>query len=402
MRKNPERMAWIVLWLAFFMFCIITISIPTSIRWYVFNARLPFATTLTSIRGTVLAESIREEQPIPITQGVSDQLETATIITTDNTSQAVLTFFDESSITLYNNTVLIIEKTERPRFDWSPHPDEIYVEMVRGRIRTSVPPTEADRLFQVKTPHSIANLTTGSYAVEVDNEKTRFTVRQGIASVSAAGEMIPLQQDQLTIVYLDQPPAPPSAAEQNLLVNGDFSEGTTGWYISRFVPSESVTSTAQLIQTEGRAAVSFASKGSDNIHVEASIEQEVNKDVQDFQTLRVSADIRLIYQSLPGGGQLGTEFPIMIQIAYRDVDGNDRNWYHGFYYEPPLENFILYNELNNTNESITQNVWYPYESDNLLDIMGAAKPVYVKSIRIYASGWIYEAQVGDIKLLAQD
>jgi hypothetical protein len=111
---------------------------------------------------------------------------------------------------------------------------------------------------------------------------------------------------------------------------------------------------------------------------------------------------QLIRQMIPGGGQIGTEFPLMIQLAYRDAEGNDRNWYHGFYYVPPPGNYILYNEADNSSESINQFLWYPYESKNLLTTLGPAKPVYIKYIRVYASGWIYDTMVTDIQLLAQD
>ncbi|MCB0223685.1 MAG: hypothetical protein KDI02_08350, partial [Anaerolineae bacterium] len=128
----------------------------------------------------------------------------------------------------------------------------------------------------------------------------------------------------------------------------------------------------------------------------------VNKDVRDFQSLRVFAEVRLLDQTLPGGGQLGSEFPIMLNVAYRDAEGNERDWFHGFYYEPPPENYILYNQPDNSSERIARFIWYPYESVNLLTTLGPTKPVYIRSIRIYASGWIYDSMVANISLLAEE
>jgi hypothetical protein len=116
----------------------------------------------------------------------------------------------------------------------------------------------------------------------------------------------------------------------------------------------------------------------------------------------VTADILLEYQSLPGGGFQGTEYPIMMKLTYEDTEGNDRDWYQGFYYDPPPENYIVYDQPNNGSENISQGFWYPYESDNLLETLADSKPVYVKSLRIYASGWIYRAMVADVQLLAED
>ncbi|HEY85325.1 MAG TPA: FecR domain-containing protein [Chloroflexi bacterium] len=428
MRKNPERTAWIVLLLSFFIFCALTVSIPLSIRWYVINAYTPLTSTLTSVRGTVLVKRLREDQPVPVTRGITHDLDELGVITTDSTSQATLALFDESIVTLYNNTTLIVQKTGRPRFALSPEPEHIHLEIVKGRIRADVAPTGGvNRVFTIKSPHAEAALTPGSYAIEVSNERSQLTSRAGEAAVSAQGQTIIVPENERTIVSLDQPPSETSAAEQNLIVNGNFSQGLNStWKATAFVPANTITETQQvatfeddkflikvdahkiittslhIITRDNRSTLEFKSEGVDNIHTEASVQQNMNKDVQDFRSLRIAADIRLDNQSLPGGGQIGTEFPLMIHLAYRDAEGNDRNWYHGFYYAPPPGNYILYNEADNSSESINQFLWYPYESQNLLTTLGPAKPVYIKYIRVYASGWIYDTMVTDIQLLTQD
>ncbi|RME41261.1 MAG: hypothetical protein D6796_16065 [Caldilineae bacterium] len=427
MRKNPERTAWIVLFTAFGIFMTCAISLPLGVRTYLYNATTTFQTNLTSIRGTVLARQVDAEIPTPITRDSTQPLDEFTIVTTDDTSQAALTFFEGSEVTMYNNTILIIHLTRKPRFGISPHPAQVVIEVVKGRIRVRVGSANTDRRFEVKTPHAHVSLQNGSYAVEASNEKTFVTTRAGLAEVTAQGAMVAVAQGELTTVAVNEPPTPPAPAEQNLLVNGDFSQGLSdSWHPTVYVPAETITDTVQVVERNeeglvskadllnavtstlrivtigGQPVLEFSSEGADNVHTEASIRQDINKDVQDFQSLRINAQIRLNYQSLPGGGQLGTEFPVMIQLAYRDADGNDRNWFHGFYYQSPPNNYILYNQPDNSNESITQFLWYPYESENLLVSLGNARPVYVKYIRIYASGWIYNSMVTDVKLLAKD
>jgi len=51
---------------------------------------------------------------------------------------------------------------------------------------------------------------------------------------------------------------------------------------------------------------------------------------------------------------------------------------------------------------IPQNVWYPYESGNLMELLGDARPAYLTSIRIYASGWDYQSMVSNVELLAEE
>jgi hypothetical protein len=206
------------------------------------------------------------------------------------------------------------------------------------------------------------------------------------------------------MVHSGKAPSPPLPAEQNLVVNPDFSQPLEGiWEVYRVEPpSGVVTTSVEIIETGNRHALEFRSQGQDNLHSEVGIIQQVNKSVQDFDSLRVQLDVRLERQSLPGGGTLGSEFPILVHLAYKDTNGNDRDWYHGFYYVPPPENWLLFNTPDNSSERVARFLWYPYESVNLLDSLGTNKPVYIKFVRIYASGWIYQARIADVSLLAQD
>ncbi len=425
MRKNPERVTWFVLVTSFIIFCAIVVSVPLGVRAYLYNTTEIMPTTATSIRGTVLAKPLRDDQPLPLTRGTSLDLDKLTIITTDDTSQATLSFFEGSDVTLYNNTLLILHAAYRPRFSISPNSALVSLEIVRGRIRINVaPPNGSPRRFAVQTPYAAVDLQAGSFAVEANNRQTFITAREGTAYVTANRQTIAVAEGEMTLVETGKPPAPPISAEQNLLVNGNFNRGfTTMWEPAIYVPSDHltgtititgadlwskadvinhITSTIEAVPVGRRTVIKLSSEGTDNIHTEAGIRQAVNKDVQDFRSLRVNAFIRLNYQSLLGGGQLGTEFPIMLEIGYRDVEGNDRIWYHGFYYDPPPSSYILYDTPDNSSESISHFLWYPYESENLLARSGPDKPTFIKYIRIYASGWIYDAMITDVKLLAED
>jgi hypothetical protein len=245
----------------------------------------------------------------------------------------------------------------------------------------------------------------GSYSIEVDDEGTQITARQGQAQLIAADDTVRLATGERAMIHPGESPSQPLPAEQNLLTNGDFSAPLEGvwevYYVDEPV-SGVVTTTVQAIEVGNRQALEFHSQGQDNLHSEIGIIQEVNKSVQDFESLRIQMDVSLEQQSLPGGGTLGSEFPIMIHLAYKDTHGNDRDWYHGFYFVPPPENWLLYDAPDNSSERIARILWYPYESVNLLDSLGTTKPIYIKYIRIYASGWIYQARIADVALLAQD
>lgn len=403
MRNNPERLAWTVLLLAFTTFCGLAIAIPLGVHWYLLNAMTAEVTAVTSVRGTVLAEMRKASLPIPITDGSTTEVEEATRITTDSTSQAILTFFNDSTLTLYGDTSVRVKQARLPRFSMGRRPDTIVVELEGGRIRVASS-SRSDLLFEVQAPESVVRLGEGSFSIEASDEGTHVTARSGQAQLIAADEVVRLGTGERSKVQPGEAPSSPLPAEQNLLTNHDFSKPLEGvWEVYRVEPpSGVVTTSVQILETDNRFALEFGSQGQDNLHSEIGIVQQVEKSVQDFDSLRVQLDVSLERQSLAGGGTLGSEFPIMIHLAYKDTNGNDRDWYHGFYYVPPPENWLLYDAPDNSSERIARFVWYPYESVNLIDSLGTTRPIYIKYIRIYASGWIYQARIADVAVLAQD
>jgi hypothetical protein len=403
MRNNPERLAWTVLLLAFATFCVLVVAVPLGVRWYILNATNAKTTSVTSIRGTVLVEKPNTTLPVPIVDGNTQDVDETTRIVTDGTSQAVLTFFNDSTVTLYGQTTVRIQRARVPRFALSQRPDTIVVQLEQGRVRVA-PVSRSQLTFEVRSPHGVVSLGEGSFSIETSDEGTEVTARSGWAQLVAAEEVVRLAAGERSLVSPGKSPSAPLPAERNLLANGDFSAPLAdAWEIYRVEPPGGViTTSAKIAEIEGREALRFLSEGKDNLHSEIGIIQQVNESVQDFDSLRIQVDVRLNQQSLPGGGTLGSEFPVMVHLAYKDAEGNDRDWYHGFYYVPAPENWVLNNTPDNSNERIAHMLWYPYESVNLLDSLGTAKPVYIKYIRIYASGWLYDALVTDVALLAQD
>lgn len=403
MRSNPERTAWIVLITAFSIFCLISVLIPASLYRYAISATDPLSVELTSVRGIVLVGNPDAELSASVTDGQSVPYEESQKISTDDTSQAILNFADDSSLTLYGDTSVILHEARRPRFGISSQPTEIKVELLHGRVRATASREADDLQFDIHTPDADIYLNQGSFSVELNEEVTQVITRLGEATVVSGDAFVRLKQGERAIVGENIPLSNPLPAAQNLLTGSNFTTTLTDtWDVYTISPIESMTTTADVIIFQNQPVLNLRSEGEDNIHSEVGVIQYVNKDVRDFQSLRVFAEVRLAYQSLPGGGQLGSEFPIMLNVAYRDADGNERNWFHGFYYSPPPDNYILYNQPDNSSERIARFIWYPYESVNLLATLGPAKPVYIRSVRIYASGWIYDSMVANISLLAEE
>ncbi len=381
-----------VLLSAFATFCTLAVSVPLGIRWYVVNATTNHQTALTAISSTVVVEE--KGQPLAVTE--SAEISEGATIRTDSTSQAILTFFEDSTAVLYNNAQVTLVKTRTPRFDLSPRPDMIVLGVEKGRVRIGVAPAINSPLyFEVRLPQGMVVLEEGSYSVEVTDQESQIITRYGQAFVTAAGRTVKLIQGQRTTIARNEAPAEPMPAAQPLLVNGNFQQGLTGWvdYNEQGVDGGEVDGTIEIVSANDRRALSFSRLGEDGNHCETGIIQKINKDVRDYTYLKLHLDVSLIYQSLSGGGFQGSEYPVMVRLDYKDIYGNDQFWVHGFYYQNdqgyPIPEF---------GEQIPRYLWYPYETGNLLELLADTRPVYIKEIRIYASGWEYQSMISEVEL----
>jgi hypothetical protein len=147
-----------------------------------------------------------------------------------------------------------------------------------------------------------------------------------------------------------------------------------------------------------RQAVRFSRQAEDGAPNRVGVAQTVDRDVQGYDSLVLRMDLQVLNQSVPGGGYLATEYPVMVDIAYTDVYGKDLHWYQGFYYLdlPSGSNYVP-----PSGEKIPLGVWYTYESPNLFDVLRETRPARINSITVYASGHDYESRVSDVALIVR-
>jgi len=192
---------------------------------------------------------------------------------------------------------------------------------------------------------------------------------------------------------------------QNLLVNGDFREPLAPAWVTDTVVLTTTVKPPIIEQVEdgGRTAVRLVRREPDNgNHTEAAIKQLLDYDVRDFVRLGVLLDVKLNLQSLSGGGLQSSEFPIIVRLDYKDIWGNDKFWTHGFYYQNQAGYAIGPDPWGRASgEQIPQDVWFPYESGNLLVLLGDNKPAHITGLTIYASGWNYDSLVSEVQLLVE-
>jgi len=395
--RDPRRLAWTVLIVSFLTFCVLIISVPLGVRWYFMHATESQIATLDVISGTILVEDRIARLPIGVTS--SWEVLEGNYIRSDAKSRAVLTLFDDSTITIFEGTEILIEQMHTPQFSFSDQPDAIVLRQASGRIRIIAAPANPARHFELNSPQMKAVLNPGSFSSEVDNERTQIAVREGKVRVEAQNGSVSLRKGERTIVETTKGPSPPMSIERDLISDGSFRQGLEHWtaYSDQGGDAGTIDGSVEVFSSGDRSAIRFYRTGGEGNHCETGIVQDINQDVSDYLSLELHCDIRLLYQSLSGGGQLSSEYPVSLRVNYQyDAGGELRetHWYHGFYYQ----NMADFTTLNG--EQIPRNIWFPYDSGNLLQLLDP-KPVRITSIQIYASGWNYESLASEVRLYAE-
>ena len=135
MRQNPERTAWLILLTAFTAFCVIVVAVPLSVRWVLFNAQVERKASVESLAGTIVVEPLAGSGPIPLGKGAGSVVPEGSVIYVDETSEAVVTFADQSFMRVYPGSTVRLDAMRAPRYRAGIKPFAIYLTLLGGRVR---------------------------------------------------------------------------------------------------------------------------------------------------------------------------------------------------------------------------------------------------------------------------
>ena len=400
MRRNPERVAWIVILLAFAAFCSIVVAVPLGIRWYSLNAQKDHEALVESLGGTVVIEPPVGRGPVPLSTGQSMSVGEGTVIRADESSEAVITFFDHSPMRLSSSSTVKLESMRAPRYSPSQLPNVIRVQLLGGGIYLGTALSLDSPLdFRVTTLHAESILAAdGGFAIVASNDRSEIMAYRGRAVVVANGEALELQGRQRTEVVLGRAPSPVTGVARDLVTNGDFFQPLSeGWLVfnDQGTDGGDVDGEIEVIVDEGHRAVRVWRTGGQGNHCETVLEQAINQQLPDPATsLTVRATVKIEDQSLSGGGYLSSEYPVMIRLVYRDVYDSEAEWVQGFYYQNLAGNPTMYGL------QIPRGRWYLFESENLLETL-PVRPFKIVKVRVYAAGWDYESLVSRINVVVE-
>lgn len=410
MRNNPARIAWLILLTSFVVFCLLALSIPLALRWYVLHSQVDQSALVRVISGTVLLQSGADSEPIALMDART--VEPGASVKTDQRSQAALIFQasagngqpgpEIATVQIYPSADVQIAQASRPRFGASSDPNLYSLRVNNGRVRIYVADMQPNgQRFGVDTPHGQATLAPGSYAVQVDGDQTQILTRSGSATVEADGRSVLIPNGASATLSASQGLSGPNAAAENLIVNGDFQQplGPPSWLVAKYPVDDPTAGQAELITVSGRTATRLSRINQPPTHSEVSITQVLERSVHDYEMMNLVMDVQLRWQSLPGAGEQSSEFPLMFRLDYEDIYGNHQFWTHGFYYQDPPAQWVV-----TGGQKIPQNTWFPFESGNLLDRLkeeGLPPPATLNYLKIYASGHNYDSLVTEIGLIAR-
>ncbi len=400
--QNPQRVAWVILTVNFVLCCATAIAAPLGVRSFVLNATRPLPAFVAATNGTVQYFSPSADDPSAVTDRRA-MAESGRVVT-DASARALITVLANNpdspvliTVQMYQDTDVRLVNARAPRFRWSQNPIRLAFDLQKGRVAVLVQSSDAGRTqVQVSTPHSQITFGNGAYDVSLEGETTQVRTRFGAAQVLAANREVTAHTGERVSVAAGQPPELPTPMALNLVLNGKL-EGRLSPPWQEVVKVAPGLVPGQITQetVDQRQVVRFSRKTEDGAHNEVGLKQEINRDVQGYDSLTLRLDLKVLYQSVPGGGYLASEYPVMVDIAYTDIYGKDLHWYQGFYYLDLPRGSTW---LPPTGEKVLQDIWFSYESPNLFELLRETRPARINSITIFASGHDYNSLISDIAL----
>lgn len=387
------RLAWLILWCALFVCGALVGGLFLGVRYYREQAMTSRSATLEILGGTVLyqtEEAVRET----VAQDRATLSDGDRVRTTAEGGLALISLPDGSTIQLWPETQVQVKQLRSSTFNNSRSTFLIVQNGGHSRVTVAVPQT-LERRFELQTPQGRTLLREGSYRVEVGPQGTEVAVSSGSATVSTKDDSMELLHGERVVVAPGGHLMGRMPAARNLVRNGDFARGFGEWAQGSRNEEDGVPGQVSLVEQDGRFSVRMRRQGSLSKHGETFLQQVINRDVRDEQGLKLNMDVKVVSQTLSGGGVLGSEYPLMVKLRYRDAYGSESLVVRGFYVRNP-DNRPITNGV-----QLPANQWSSVSLDLFDDKAVQPRPAYLIGLEIEGSGWDYESFVTGVQLVAE-
>lgn len=392
--EEAQRLAWRILLTAFAAWLVLVAGGAGGLVAWVGSATVTAPARLAVLQGVVLLQE-RETGPAFNAYDGMELLE-GDALEVREPALARLDLSDVGTLHLGSRARLVLARLRAGRF--RADAGELQFQHTAGAIRLEVA-ERAPVPLAVETPYGTVTLGPGDYVVAVEGPRAQVLVRRGAAVVTVGADPpLHLATGQRAHLAANAPAAGPYVGGANLVSNGDFAAGLAGWQPRDTQEANRPDKLGEraIVQTviDGvpRAALHVRRQSAFQTHNETGLIQQLNAEVSVYPRVVLSALVNVRYASLSGGGYLGTEYPLMFRLRYRDTAGTGQTWYRGFYYQNPER------RPTERGQRVPADTWVRVEID-LAEL--PEPPAFLYALEVLGAGHDFDALVTDVRLVPQ-
>jgi hypothetical protein len=414
------RRAWITLIAGILLFAMLLGMVGVVASFYFQHATQPEKAQLTIISGSGALIRSPGDVEYRLITGSTEVSEHDEISTTLGTVVWV-TLFDGSTVEVAEDTVLRIVRMRTSRFLASTK--HIVLEPQHGTIYVAMAPRGDYGYSELTVRTDVANVTMadgngthgpGSFLVEVqstdpalpENEashSTRAAVLRGAAILEAGDARQQLSENQQVQIDASGQIGEVTTAVRELVSDGSFRFGLTSWVEfhdagqSGAAPSTSgsVELVNERIRGQSVVVVEFLRGPGNPVPARTGIRQRIGQTLRVYSSVRLQLDLKISAQEPVGGGSELDQFPLVVELNYVDIMGEERQWQRRFYAIADPDNHVPLE----SGVRVDLNAWEHviFELHNLSPL-----PRQITSIVLYASGQSYQTMVTNISLTSSE
>jgi hypothetical protein len=417
-RFGRQWLAWGVLIGSFLSCILLSITIPLGVRAFLQNAEQSLDVTVQANQGTVGINEENGPRQAVLVGEPPQAVDGAAVLQTDTTAAALVNVIPPDGDTtlavvqLSSNSTANLTQATAPRFRMSQQPYRLVMELQAGRMRLDLPPFGA-RPVEVLliTPQGEVDVRTpGRYTLEVNEDASQLTVQSGgRATATAQGEQLTLDSGQRAEIVNGVGPVGPLDPARSLIRNGDFSNGLDNWasFAWRVELPDQPKGETSVPADDRDPMLRFEREGVG--HADVRVTQSINQDVSGYDSLQLSATLRVQEQSLGVCGVQGSECPLFIIVNYVDENGVSQVWQHGFFAQGVVDDNLTPGAciscavIQRPHDRVPLGQFYFYEVDLIQELasQGFLPPRLIESVTLVASGHSFATEVSDVALVVE-
>src|SRR6266540_1880952 len=388
-----RRFVWTVLLAAFALWAVLAMIFGRSSIDLARTAAAPAPSLVEDVAGVTLYRQLGQRNEASATSGV--RLYEGDELATSAGSVASLRIFDGTLLQIFPEARVRVDAARIGRINRAA--TEARFTLLSGALRVSIPQMESKaHTVNFVTAHGGVALVPGEYTIRAGLDGTRISVWGGRAAAARGDEIIEIGEGQKIVLPADRRGFAILNVLENAVKNPNFAARFEEWtpWEDREQDRTDVPGTLDIDSPTGAGAPAKALRITRtslvDAHNETGVRQILDRDVAGARQIVLQATVKVELASLSGGGYLGSEYPMMLRLRYRDRRGSEQVWTRGFFYANPENRPV------GLGQRVERGAWTSIEMD-LTDVLGQVSSI--SSIEVFGAGHTFDASIGEIQLL---